>query len=387
MEDKFQKKRIWTVSAAHFFHDIYPAFFAPVLPLLIAKFGLSLSAAGMLDIARRIPSLFTPLIGYIADRRPAKYFIIATPAVTAVSMSLLGIAENYWIAVLLLFTAGLSTICFHVPAPVIVKYFAGSEVKKGMSYFMSAGAVAGTVGTFTVTMTIARLGFEKSWILMFLGIMISIILYFRFRDISDMHAAAPVHSDSRLHSTKRFIPFFIILLLVMFFRAAMTLSFTLYLPVYLTQKGVSLELAGISLSVLHLSGAAGMIVTGKFADRVSTAKMMTVLLILSAFSMWTFTKTADNIYLSFLLLIIQGFVMFSISPLLLALVQHLKSRRPAFVNSIYFTLGFIVNTTGVIILGLCGDHLGLQKTFQICSLLPLLSIPFIYILSKSEHIK
>jgi FSR family fosmidomycin resistance protein-like MFS transporter len=386
-DNNFQKKRIWTISAAHFFHDIYPAFFAPVLPLLISKFGLSLAAAGSLDIARKLPSLMTPLIGYIADRKPVKYFIIATPAVTAASMSLLGTAENYPIAVILLFFAGLSTNCFHVPAPVIVKYFAGHKVKKGMSYFMSAGAIAGTVGTFTITMTIAYLGFEKSWILMFPGILISIILFFRFRDISKLHPNTLVQTKNKLHSTKSFIPFFIILIIVMFFRAAMTLAFTLYLPVYLIQKGTSLQLAGLSLSLLHLSGAAGMIITGKFSDKVSSAKMISVLLILSAASMWTFTNMTENFFFSSILLVIQGFVMFSISPLLLALVQHLKSKRPAFVNSIYFTLGFIVNTIGVILLGICGDLFGLQNTFEICSILPLLSIPFVFLLSKSKHSK
>ena len=74
MPKSFQKKKILTISVAHFFHDIYQAFFAPMMPLLMAKFGLSLTAVGILDIARRAPSLATPLIGLIADKKTDKIF-------------------------------------------------------------------------------------------------------------------------------------------------------------------------------------------------------------------------------------------------------------------------------------------------------------------------
>lgn len=125
---KFQKKKILTISAAHLFHDIYPAIFAPMLPILMSKFGLSLSGAGLLDAARRIPSATMPLIGYIADKKSMKYMIILAPGITAVSMSLLGLATSYFVLVVLLFVSGFSSVCFHVPSPVLVKFLAGDQV-------------------------------------------------------------------------------------------------------------------------------------------------------------------------------------------------------------------------------------------------------------------
>ena len=75
MKKKFQTEKIVSISFAHLFHDIYSAFLAPILPLLIAKLGISLSLAGLLDVVRRIPALFNPLIGLVADRICFKYFI------------------------------------------------------------------------------------------------------------------------------------------------------------------------------------------------------------------------------------------------------------------------------------------------------------------------
>ncbi len=91
---KFQFGSVIIVSFAHLSHDVYSAFLAPILPLLISKLGISLSMAGLLDVVRKLPSLFNPLIGLMADRICVRYFIILAPAVTGISMSLLGMVPS-----------------------------------------------------------------------------------------------------------------------------------------------------------------------------------------------------------------------------------------------------------------------------------------------------
>jgi len=45
-ESRFQTTRVLFIALAHFVHDTYPAFLAPLLPLLTEKPGLSLALAG-----------------------------------------------------------------------------------------------------------------------------------------------------------------------------------------------------------------------------------------------------------------------------------------------------------------------------------------------------
>ena len=382
----FQKKRIFTISLAHFFHDIYPAMFAPMLPLLMAQFGLSLSAAGMLDIARRIPSLATLIVGLIADRAPVKYFIILAPAVTAIAMTLIGLTSSYWGVFLLLFLAGLSSVCFHIPSPVLIKAFSGRETGKGMSYYMSFGAIAGTAGTFMITFLISRLGLRFSYLLMVFGVVTSIILYIRLKDISDVHISKNHDSTIQYKPTRHFMPFFITLGFVMLFRAGMSLALTLYLPVYLTENGISLWFAGISLSILYLAGAMGMVAFGHISDKVSKTGLLFLLTLASVAAMWGFIYVRTNkVFIPFFLMIL-GILLFSSAPIILALVQNLHSKRPAFINSIYFTLGFVINVSGVLAVGFSGDIIGLDKTFKICATLPLLSLPFIFWLGRKERV-
>jgi MFS transporter, FSR family, fosmidomycin resistance protein len=384
MTKEFQKKKILTISVAHFFHDIYQAFFAPMMPLLMAQFGLSLTAVGVLDIARRAPSLATPLIGLIADKKPIKYFIILTPAITAVSMSLTGLASSYWVLFILLFIAGISAVCFHVPSPVLIKFFSGRQIGKGMSFYMSCGAIAGTAGTLLITFVITSFGMDKSYILMIFGVATSIVLFIKLKDLPSIHMVKQDSKSNTYKSIKSFIPFFIILGLIMLFRAGMNLSLTLYLPVYLTEKGTSLWFAGISLSILHLAGAVGMIAIGHISDKFSKKKILAILTFLSACAMWGLIYFSDNKLLILPCLIILGMLLFSSAPIILALVQNKNSYRPAFVSSIYFSLGFFINATGIFLVGLSGDNIGLETTFKICASISIVSLLFIFFLPEDK---
>ena len=46
----FQTGKILALSIAHFIHDVYSSFLAPLLPLLIEKLSMSLTRAGFLSI-------------------------------------------------------------------------------------------------------------------------------------------------------------------------------------------------------------------------------------------------------------------------------------------------------------------------------------------------
>ena len=107
-QDKFQTGGVTIVSTAHAVHDTYTAFLPALLPVLIQKFALTNTSAGLLSVSLQIPSLLQPFIGHLADRTNLRLMIIFTPAITGLAMSLLSIAPNYGFLVFLLVLAGLS---------------------------------------------------------------------------------------------------------------------------------------------------------------------------------------------------------------------------------------------------------------------------------------
>ncbi|MEZ5012073.1 MAG: hypothetical protein R2744_11045 [Bacteroidales bacterium] len=104
-EPKFHTSNVILISLAHLLHDVYTSFLAPLLPLLIARHNLTLTLSGLLSVVQRIPSLFNPFVGILAERVKVRYFVIFAPAITTIAMGLTGVAPTYSILLVLIFVA------------------------------------------------------------------------------------------------------------------------------------------------------------------------------------------------------------------------------------------------------------------------------------------
>jgi len=275
MSKVFKKTEVTTLSLAHMAHDIFSSFLAPLLPLLIEKLGMSLSMAAFLNILTRVPSLFNPFFGMLAERIGAKYFVILTPAITAISMSLIGLANSYAMLFILLFVAGISAALFHVPSPTMIKEAAGDRTGMGMSFFMVGGETARTIGPLLVTAAVSWWGLEGIWRLMPIGILASLILYVKLKNLRlNQSLSKPKEKGDTTRVLKRFAPFLAVIGLYILFQAGMKSALTLYLPVYLVGQGQSLWYAGISLSLLQFFGVLGTFVSGNISDKIGRTKTL-----------------------------------------------------------------------------------------------------------------
>ncbi|MBT7783794.1 MAG: MFS transporter, partial [Anaerolineae bacterium] len=145
-ENGFQAEQVFIISSGHFVHDVYSAFLAPLLPLLIEKFSLTLAMAGSLSAIMQSPALLNPLIGRLADKSNARKFVVFAPAVTATIMSAMGFASSYYALLITLVVAGVSVAAFHAPAPAMIARVSGKRVGKAMGWFMAGGELGRTLG-------------------------------------------------------------------------------------------------------------------------------------------------------------------------------------------------------------------------------------------------
>ena len=381
----FQFGDVFTVSLAHLVHDIYSSFLAPILPILIEKLGISYSQVGFLSVAQRLPSLLNPFIGIIADKVSIRYFIIITPSITAVCMSLLGVAPSYIVLVILLFIMGLSSTLFHVPAPVMIKETSGDKIGKGMSFYMLGGELARTVGPLIILAAVSLWGIEGTYKLIPFGIASSVLLYIKIKNIK---ISDKFKKEQKSYGAKetflQFMPLFITLGGITFFRAFMKGALTTFLPTYLNMNGQSLWIAGISLSILEGAGAVGAISAGTLSDKIGRRKMMLIISILSPILMWLFI--VSNSFFIFPILLLLGFFLFATGPVMLAEINDMKTDRPAFINGIYMTLNFTISAIAIMLMGVMGDLTGLTNTYIFSIILSVGAIPFVFRISN-KHTK
>ena len=373
---KFQLGNVLLVSAAHLLHDIYSSFLAPLLPMLIDKLGMSLSAAGFLSIAGRIPSLLNPLIGLIADKIKVRYFIIFSPMVTAIAMSLLGLAMNYTALLILLLVMGTSSACFHVPAPVLTRKVAGDRIGKAMSWYMIGGELARTLGPLIILGAVYLWGLGGTYWLILFGIIATLALYWRLHNIDVSHE---FHHEkigfSPSQALRQAAPTLIVMMGISFFRGFMKASLTTFLPTYLHFEGGGFWRGGIYLAILQFAGVIGVFIMGPISDHIGRKKSLLITAIATPILMWTFCSFGN--FLPVPILILTGFFLFASGPILLAMIQDIHSKRPAFINGIYMTISFLVGSLTIFLVGFLGDKIGLDKTFKISAIIAFGAIPFI----------
>jgi len=380
----FQFSNVLNISFAHLFHDIYSSFLAPILPLLIEKLNINYTLSGLLQIVQRIPSLAMPFIGIIADKVSVRYFMIFTPALTATAMSLLGIAPNYTVLVVLLFLMGISSALFHVPAPVMMKKVSGNRTGKGMSFYMAGGEIARTIGPLIIVGAVSLWTLEGTYKLIPFGILASVILYFKIRKINLPDVDKEKERQKRegwKQTFIRFFPLFMILAAIIFFNAMMKESIKTFLPTYLKIfKGKTLWAGAIDLSIFQFSGIIGTYCAGTISDKIGRKKILLIVSIINPVLMWLFVVLDDTLRIP--ILIIMGIFLFAQGPVLLALVNDVNSDRPAFVNSVYMTFSFIVGSISIFLFGFLSDWLNFEVSLKISAILGLFAIPFVLKLKK-----
>ncbi len=381
-KDVFNAGKVLTLSICHFIHDIYSSFLAPLLPLLVEKFSMTLTQAGFLSTIMQIPALFNPFIGLLADRITVRYFIILAPATTAIPMSLLGLAPSYGVLSLLLFITGVSVAVFHVPAPVMVSQVSGSKTGKGMSFYMAGGELARTIGPMVAVGSVSVLGFQGYYPIMIFGILASLWLYFNFHGI-DVQVKK---SDRKpLLSTYREMKHILLpLTAILVTRGFMHASTTTFLPTLIKLETGNIWLAGFGLTAFEAFGVGGVLSSGILSDYFGRRQILIISLICAPISLFLFVYTGG--LLRCFMLLITGFTLLSTTPVMLAIVQENAKSSPSTANGLFMMVSFISRSAIVVIVGIIADHVGLPLTYCISAAIGLISIPFILMLPKNKAI-
>ncbi len=381
-KNKFQQGKVITISFAHFVHDVYSSFLAPILPLLIDKFSLSLSFVSFLTIIQRLPSLLNPLVGHIADKLPIRYVLIAAPALTATTMSLIGLMPSITMIVVLLLTSGIGVSLFHVPAPIMIKHVSGNRIGKGMSYFMLGGEIARSLGPLYILGGISLWGLEGTYRLLPLGLLASLLLYFKFKNISISDDFKKKEKDTgAIETIKEQLPLFISLSGIIFFTSLVKGSLTTFLPTYMTENGASLWIGGISLAIVQFAGAAGTLFSGTISDKIGRRFTLLIMATVTPFLLILFVFISHTMF-AIPLLVVIGVIMFATTPVLLAEVNIIKSEHAGLINGVFMTLNFVLSAIALLIIGVLGDLLGLKTTYIITALVSFFSVLFILRLPK-----
>jgi FSR family fosmidomycin resistance protein-like MFS transporter len=349
------------------------------LPAFIANLALSRAEAGLLSVFLSAPSVIQPLMGHFADRVSLKVLIILGPAVTGIMMSVLGITPGYWMMGLFLIIAGLSSAGFHATAPVMISTLSGRSLGRGMGFWMVGGEIGRALGPIVVAVVIRFLDMQGIAWLIPGGLITSIIIYMRLRDIPDRRPGIAVDL-SWAAAIRSMRPILLPMIGILVARTILVPALSTYLPTYLTDEGAEIWFAGISLSLFEITGILGAFIGGSVSDRFGRKRIWAISMLVA--SILTLLFVATDGWLQILLQTILGLAAHSTTPIVMAIVLESVPEYQAMANGIYFAVSFLLRSGAVLIIGALGDRFGLGLAFQISSIIMLLGLPIIPFLPK-----
>ena len=376
---EFQTGRLVTIAGGHAVHDTFTAFLAPLLPRFVEKFSLSNTAAGLLSTFLQIPSLLQPVIGHLADRTTLRWIVVLGPAVTATAMSLLGWAPTYAVLAILLLLAGLSVAAFHATAPVAVGFLSGRQLGRGMGYWMVGGELGRTVGPLVVVSALAVLSLQSMAFLALAGIAASLVMHYRLRDVAlrSRGDGEQVHWRPAVRAMRGLM---IVLAGLIAVRSMMMMSVTIFLPIFLTEEGSSIWLAGAALSIVEAAGIAGALAGGWLSDHIGRKTVLVFGHIAAPTALLLFLAAEGWVRIT--LLPVIGFTLLAIPPVLLAIVQERFPETRALANGVFLSLNFAIRSLAAIGFGAVGDALGLETAMAIAAIATFGGLPLIWVLFR-----
>ncbi len=378
---EFQTARLVTIAGGHAVHDSFTAFLAPLLPRFVEKLSLSNTAAGLLSTFLQLPGLLQPVIGHLADRTTLRWLVVLGPAVTATAMSVLGWAPTYAVLALLLLLAGVSVAAFHATAPVAVGYLAGNQLGRGMGFFMVGGELGRTIGPLVVVSALTVMSVQSLAFLALAGIATSVVLYFRLRDVSlrGRGDGDPIQWRTAVRAMRGLMTLLAGLVAV---RSLMMMSITIFLPIFLTEEGSSIWLAGAALSIVEAAGIAGALAGGWLSDHVGRKAVLVFGHVAAPTALLMFLA-ADGV-IRIALLPVIGFTLLAIPPVIMALVQERFPKTRALANGVYLSLNFAIRSIAAIVFGAVGDVFGLTTAMLIAAFATFGGLPLIWLLFRQS---
>jgi FSR family fosmidomycin resistance protein-like MFS transporter len=382
-EERFQTGTVLTAAVGHFTHDLYPSFIATLMPLLIEKYGLTLSMAGALATVNRWPSLLMPVLGNVADRYDARAFVIWGPTATALAITTLGLAPNIVVLVALLLVAGFTSSAFHPAASALATAGSGRNWGRGSSFFMTGGELSRSVGPPLIVAVVSLVSLEGAWIAAVpaFGYSLYAHRFLKAHGAQIKRRAQPTGLMAAMRARRGPL---LTLAGVVTFRSLVIAAFQAFFAVYLTGLGETLFYAGMALAIYEAGGTVGAFVGGPISDRFGRRTVMAFSQLVAGpmlFGALVWGATP----LGLAVLFVGGLLALSASPVQLALAQELLPENRSAASGIMMFLAFEGNVAATLAIGFVADAFGLQSALTWSVFLSMLSLPFTYLLPETRH--
>lgn len=358
---------ILLLAAAHVMVDGYGNIFAPMLPLLIPRLGLSLAAVGTLTMVFQLAASVAQVgFGHLADRWRPRALLMVGPFVSVTVLSLIGFARTPAALAATLVAGGLGAAAFHPPAAALAHRLGGERRGMAMSVYITGGTLGFALGPLCFAPFAQRFGIEWTPILALPGLAIVAFFARRVPPIA-LHPS----SQGGFAALRPYARPLALLYAIVVLRTLASLTFATFLPVMLTRRGMSLGQAGAAVALYLFGSGVGGFFGGPAADRFGARTVIALSLVIAC-PFLVAAPLLDGWHLV-VVLAIGGLFLQSTLPVNVTFGQSLAPVSAATVASLMMGFGWGTGGLSVPFVGMIADRIGIEATLVGVSLIPLLA--------------
>jgi FSR family fosmidomycin resistance protein-like MFS transporter len=358
---------ILLMASAHVMVDGYGNIYAPLLPLLIPKLGLSLAGAGTLTMLFQLSASVAQIgFGRLADRWRPRALVMIGPVISVSVLSLIGLAPSTPVLALILVVGGLGAAAFHPPAAALAHRLGGDRPGLAMSVYITGGTLGFSLGPLMFAPFAERFSLGSTPLLAIPGLL---VVGFFLTRVPPM----PLHASAG-GGLRALLPYarpLGLLYLIVVLRTLTAISFATFVPVMLVRRGLSVSQAATAVAIYLFASGLGGFLGGPSADRWGARRVIalslvcaTPFLVVAPFlSGWPFV----------VMLAIGGFFLQSTLPVNVTFAQALAPVSAATVSSIMMGFGWGTGGLSVPLVGMVADRIGIEPTLSGLALVPIVA--------------
>jgi FSR family fosmidomycin resistance protein-like MFS transporter len=369
----FSLKALSIIFLAHFTGDFYQSFFNPLMPLIRANLGISLTQVGILVSTVTLTGyLSQPVMGLLADRHGPRMFMFIGLFVSALVVPLLAVTPWYLALIPLAAMGPLGSAMYHPTMAGSVAHFAGKRSGLSMSIFGLGGTVSYALGPLVLALFVESYGLTKLPFISLFGlasvVAVMILLPHTPRPPVQMGGILPGLRHGLGTAWKPIM----LLWLIGSLRSVTDMSIRAFYPILHLEIHGSVVSMGLVLSLFTLGSSASALVCGNLADRHGYKPVFYASYALATPCVIGFLYSSG--FWIYPMVFVAGFVLLATMFPSVALANQLAPHNRSLASSL--TLGFAVGTGGFMspLVGQLADYMGIQQTLLILAFAPLICL-------------
>ncbi len=369
------------LSGAHMLNDIIQSMIPAMYPLLKEAYRLDFTQVGLITLAFQVTSsLLQPLLGFVTDKKPWPYAMVAGMGATLAGLLGLAFAQSYGMILLAAAFIGLGSAVFHPEATRMARHAAAGQQGLAQGVFQIGGHIGYAAGPLlAAALVVPRGQTSLAWVSVVALVAMVLMTWtctryaeMRRDQIAAGKGTAPIVAASAL-PPQQVVFAMAILIVLLLSKNAYSAAFTSYYTFYLIERfGVTVQVSQVMLFLYLVVGALGVIVGGMVGDRIGRDRVIWFS-ILGALPFALMLPEA-NLFWTGVLSVIISLIMASAFSSILIYAIDLVPHRVGVVGGLFYGLAFGLGGLAAAVLGVVADRIGVIPMFKLCAWLPALGL-------------